>query len=168
MDKPKSLERYTVFFTKHPFLTFVPSRYQSFADGDQPHPTVNPETHGLTRDTYASLATYPVDGDFVIFGFRSVEHAQKFAKAVGSPVETIDVGAARELKRLEDVAYAVWYWRTNCRHLNREQFLAEEPRFVETFGSATTADLVIAELACRKAGGGTPMADDIIGARGGR
>jgi hypothetical protein len=165
MTKPTNLERYSTHFVEHPHLTFVPSRSERFPDGDQPYATITPEQHGVPRETYTSIATYPVDGDYIIFGFRLVEHAQAFAKAVRSQIVTLDVAHARELARLVEVAYAVWYWRANHRTLSRELFLKENPRFQATLDGASERDVRIAERACRLSGSGTPMADSVMDAR---
>jgi hypothetical protein len=102
-----NLKRYQKHFTKSPFLVFVPYTLESHHDGDQPVTASRP------AGPHESIAAYPVDGAYTIFGFPTWTDAARFALANRARVFDHDVEEAKAQARLSDIAYHIWFWRTN-------------------------------------------------------
>jgi len=106
----KNLDRYLPHFVGSNYLVFVPvDGYSHSMDSDQPYVNIAPSSGVRCQ----SIATYPVDGEFIIFGFKAWREAATFALKAGTEVVEVDVNKNEALRRANDVAYAIWYWRRN-------------------------------------------------------
>lgn len=103
----KNLARYQPHLKKSPFLVFIPYTLEAHLDGDQP------VTQARAVGEHQAIAAYPVDGSYTIFGFPTWAAAARFALANGAEVFEHDVEEAKVQARLSDIAYHIWFWRTN-------------------------------------------------------
>ena len=163
----KNFVRYIYHFADHPFVVEVGvTGYLDTGDGDLAFAEIEAQDVGIT--SCVGIATYPIDGEAIVFGFKTTAEAQPYANAVEAKVEEIDVTLARKARGVKNAAYALWFWKSNLHScdLSWEEFRRTDAWVATSFDDASLDVRIAAERLFKRMFPGMPevrTADDLVG-----